>query len=78
VCEDYTSVSQILEFLPGETEKQISVEINDDTKIEDNETFYIYLIPGSGVTLTPIDRTEVTIGNDDGKKHDQPNLNNVS
>ena len=57
-----------MEFLPGETEKQITVQINDDTKIEDNETFYIYLIPGSGVTLTPIDRTEVTIGNDDGKK----------
>ncbi len=65
--EDYNSISQILEFLPEETEKNITVEINDDIKIEDNETFSIYLIAGAGVTLTPISRTEITILNDDGE-----------
>ena len=56
-----------MEFLPGQTEKHILVQINDDMKIEDNETFSVYLIAGAGVTLTPISRTEITIENDDGE-----------
>ena len=65
--EDYTSVSQIVEFLPGQTEKHIVLQINNDMRIEDNETFELYLIAGAGVNLTPLPRTEITIENDDGE-----------
>lgn len=63
--EDYTSVSRIVEFLPGETQEQIMVEINNDKRIERNETFELYLIAGADVHLS-LPRTEVTIENDDG------------
>ena len=67
VKEDYTSISTIVEFLPGETEKQISVQIRNDKRIERNETFELYLTAGVGVHLSPFPRTEITIENDDGK-----------
>lgn len=57
----------ILEFLPGDSEKQLTVTINDDKKIERNETFLLYLSAGEGVHLTPISRTSVIIVNDDGE-----------
>ena len=65
--EDYTSISTIVKFLPGETEKQISVQIKNDKRIERNETFELYLTAGAGVHLSPFPRTEITIENDDGK-----------
>ena len=65
--EDYTSVSEIVQFMPGQTERHVSVQINNDMRIEDNETFDLYLIAGAGVNLTPIPRTEITIENDDGE-----------
>jgi hypothetical protein len=65
--EDYTSISEIIEFMPGVTERHVSVQINNDMRIEDNETFNLYLIAGAGVNLTPIPRTVITIENDDGE-----------
>lgn len=67
VKEDYTSISIIVEFQPGETQQQISVTINNDKRIERNETFLLYLTAGAGVHLSPFPRTEITIENDDGK-----------
>ena len=58
----------ILEFLPGETEKQMTVSINDDKKIKRNETFQLYLSAGEGVHLTPFSRTKIIIVNNDGKR----------
>ena len=65
--EDYKSVSLILEFLPGETEKKIKITIINDKKIERDEFFQLYLSAGEGVHLTPFARTEITIINNDGK-----------
>ncbi len=53
--------------MPGETQGNVSLQIHDDMRIEDNETVQIYLIAGAGVNLTPLPRTEVTIMNDDGE-----------
>ena len=55
-----------MEFLPGETEKQISVQIRNDKRIEQNETFELYLTAGVGIHLSPFPRAEITIENDDG------------
>lgn len=60
-------MSLILEFQPGETEKQLTITINDDKKIERNETFQLHLSAGEGVHLTPIPRTDIIIVNDDGE-----------
>ncbi len=59
--EDYTSITEIVTFLPGETRGNVSLQIHDDMRIEGNETVQIYLIAGAGVNLTPLPRTEVTI-----------------
>ena len=65
--EDYTSISEIVEFMPGQTQQHVTVQIHDDIRLEGNETFELYLIAGAGVSLTPISRTEITIQNDDGE-----------
>ena len=67
MIEDYSSISTIVEFLPGETRKEIAVTIYNDKRIERNETFELYLIAGESVQLSPFPRAQVIIGNDDGK-----------
>ena len=65
--EDYSSISTLVEFLPGETRKKVAVKIYNDKRIERNETFELYLIAGEGVHLSPFPRAQVIIENDDGK-----------
>lgn len=64
--EDYTALSSTVEFLPGETQKQITVEISNDKRIEEDERFQLDLTGGVGVHVSPLARTEITIENDDG------------
>ena len=64
---DYTPVTQILEFQPGETDKEVTITIVDDARIEEAENFELYLTGGAGVHLSPFSRAVVTIINDDGK-----------
>ena len=65
--QDYTPLTQILEFQPGETQTNITITIHDDQKIEADEQFELYLIGGIGVHLSPFPRASITIQNDDGK-----------
>ena len=65
--EDYISIAEIITFAPGETLRQIEVRINNDMRIERNESFQLYLTAGAGVHLSPFPRTEIIIENDDGK-----------
>ena len=65
--EDYEPLSVILKFSPGDTEKQVTVSINDDDTIEENETFQLYLSAGEGVQLSRFTRTTIIIVNDDGE-----------
>ena len=65
--DDYTPVTQILEFQPGETEKEVTITIVDDARIEAAENLELYLTGGAGVYLSPFSRAVVTIINDDGK-----------
>ena len=65
---DYTVLSKIVVFQPGETSKNVSFEIMDDKRIETSETFELYLIGGAGVHLSPFSRATVTIEDNDGKK----------
>ena len=65
--EDYSTIAVVLEFQPGETLKQITVNITNDKKTEGNETFLLHLTAGQGVQLSASSRTEITIENDDGK-----------
>ena len=65
--QDYSSLIQILEFQPGETQTNITITIHDDQKIEADEQFELYLIGGIGVHLSPFPRASITIQNDDGK-----------
>ena len=65
--QDYNPLTQILEFQSGETQTNITITIHDDTKIEGDEQFELYLIGGIGVHLSPFPRAMITIQNDDGK-----------
>lgn len=51
---DYMPTQGVLAFAEGETEKAVTVQINNDTTVEPNETFSLTLTPGSGTlgTLT--------------------------
>ena len=64
--EDYITVTELVEFQPGETEKNITVYILDDSRTERAETFELYLTGGTGVHLSPFFRAVVTIVDDDG------------
>ena len=60
------TLTEIVEFQPGETEREITIHILDDSRTESAETFELYLTGGGGVHLSPFSRTEVTIPANDG------------
>jgi hypothetical protein len=61
---DYTAKSDTLTFAPGETTKEIDVEIIGDTTIEPDETFTVTLSSPNGATIGTATGTG-TILNDD-------------
>ena len=62
---DYTSTSGTLTFLPNETSKTISVNINSDSSDEFDENFTIALSSATNATIGAISATTVTIVDDD-------------
>lgn len=60
---DYTATSATIEFLPGETEKQIVIPIFDDIEQESDETFAVSLHNATGqyAFLAPPSNAVVTI-----------------
>ncbi len=61
---DYASTSDTLTFEPGQTQKTITVNVNGDTAVEDDETFKVNLDNPDNATIS--DDTGVgTIENDD-------------
>ena len=64
--KDYITLSKIVEFQPGETEKIITIHILDDSRVERAESFELYLTGGDGVHLSSFFRAEITIPENDG------------
>ncbi len=63
---DYTAASDtLLTFNPGETSKTVTVQVNGDTTVEPNETFFVNLTSASGGTILD-GQGQGTITNDDG------------
>ena len=61
---DYVGNSGTLTFNPGEISKQITVQINGDTAVESNETFYVNLTSATNAYIA--DNQGIgTINNDD-------------
>jgi hypothetical protein len=62
---DYTAIAATqLTFAPGETSKQVTVQVNGDTTVEPDETFFVNLSNPTNATIT--DNQGVgTITNDD-------------
>jgi len=48
---DYTGITDVLTFEPGETEKTISVEVQGDTVLEGNERFFLELSNSTGYNI---------------------------
>ena len=63
---DYTAVSQVVTFAPGETQKNVSVPIADDSLVEGNETVSLSLSsPPIGTILgSPSSATLTIVDND--------------
>ncbi|HEX8774401.1 MAG TPA: Calx-beta domain-containing protein [Pyrinomonadaceae bacterium] len=64
---DYQSRSGTLTFAPGETSKTVTVLVNGDLQIENNETFYVNLSGEVNATIARGQGTG-TINNDDPTK----------
>ena len=69
---DYTGhYATALTFSSGQTSRTITVDTTEDTEVEDDETFYVYLTdasskhPSSGVPSDYLDRATGTIHDDD-------------
>jgi hypothetical protein len=64
--DDYVAVQGSLTFAPGETNKEISVQILDDDRPEETESFTLLLQPTAGNTVTgPTDTAKIQILDDD-------------
>ncbi|WP_168188951.1 retention module-containing protein [Thiomicrorhabdus sediminis] len=61
---DYTAVSGVLTFAPGETVKQIAVPISPDTIYEGNETFDVNLTNPSNATISDAQGLGTIVDND--------------
>jgi hypothetical protein len=48
---DYTATSGTLTFAPGELTKQITVQVNGDTQVEEIEVFFVDLANASGAAM---------------------------
>jgi len=62
---DYTINSGTITFLPGETSKQITVQVNGDTTYEANQTFFVNLSNNSTNSTLSDGQSAGTIVNDD-------------
>ncbi len=62
---DYVDSDGVLTFSAGQTSKTITVAVNGDTSVEQNETFTVNLGTPSNATLGTIKQVTATILNDD-------------
>lgn len=76
--EDYIAVSGTLQFAPQETEKTITVQVNEDREFEENETFNVELSNPSDNAKLSNERGEATITNDDSNGDSNDNSNDDS
>ena len=64
----YTSESGHLTFYNGETQKSIRIDIIDDNDYKPEETFELELFEAEGGAIGEVNKTKVTIEDNDGKK----------
>jgi hypothetical protein len=68
---DYVAKNGTLIFMPGETQKNILIEINGDTSNEGDESFFVTLSNSSNGVIINNSQISITIENDDA-----PPINN--
>lgn len=65
--EDYTAISGVVTFLPGQTLASVSVEVTGDTTLEVAETFSLLVTPNAAITNGVADSAGIaTITDNDG------------
>ncbi|MCA2720146.1 Calx-beta domain-containing protein [Microcystis sp. M169S2] len=79
---DYTAIATTpLTFNVGETSKTITVAVNGDTKVENNETFFVNLsnLQANGLNVTINDNQgQGTINDDDSTVTSQLSINDIT
>ena len=63
---DYVATSGTLTFLPGVTSQQVTVNVNGDSAVEPDETFFVNLSNPSANAIITTSQAKGTIVNDDG------------
>jgi len=63
--EDYTAITDVLIFMPGETEQKIEVFVNGDNMVEPDEAFFVNLSNAIGGVTISDSQGIGTITNDD-------------
>ena len=69
---DYISTTMDVTFDPGATTASVTVQIIDDTYIEENEIFSAFLTSSESNVVIGDDMANVTIVDDDGESHYHP------
>ena len=65
---DYVSINQIVNFQSGETLKNITITILDDSYVEGMEYFILKIESMEGDVIFSVSEAVVVIQDDDGKK----------
>ena len=63
-----TDQSGLLTFNPGETRKSMNIDITNDKEYKPEETFELELFEAIGGAIGVVNKTEISIEDNDGKK----------
>ncbi len=74
---DYASNTGTVTFAPGETSKTVTVQVNGDTAVEPNETFFVNLSNATGNATIADNQGVGTIVNDDATGASNISINDV-
>ena len=64
---DFTAIDTTVTFQPSETTRTVTVLINDDNRIENDEIFVLNLSTDANQVVINDDEIRITISDNDGK-----------
>ena len=75
---DYRAASGVLSFAAGETSKQIAVQVDGDTFVESDNTFFVNLSGAAGATIADAQGAGVIVNDDPSAPAPPPTLGVVA
>ena len=66
---DFTAIDTTVTFQPSETTRTVTVLIDDDNRVENDEIFVLNLSTDDNQVVINDDEIRITISDNDGKQH---------